>query len=50
MAELMIELSESEAPTHPDEAYLEDQLKVATAVLQETGPRRQLAPVPENVE
>jgi hypothetical protein len=50
LAELMIELSESGVPAHPDEAGLEEQLKVATAVLQETGPRRQLAPVPENVE
>ena len=50
LAELMIELSESESPTHPDEAGLGDQLKIATATLQETGPKRQLAPVPENAE
>jgi hypothetical protein len=50
LAELMGELSELGAPTHPDKAGLEDQLKVATAVLQETGPRRQLAHVPENAE
>ena len=50
LAELMIELSESESPTHPDEAGLGDQLKTATATLQETGPKRQLAPVPEDAE
>ena len=50
LAELMIELSESESPTHPDEAGLGDQLKIATATLQETGPKRQLAPVPEDAE
>ena len=50
LAELMIELSESESPTHQDEAGLGDQLKIATATLQETGPKRQLAPVPEDAE
>ncbi len=44
LAELMIELSESESPAHPDEAGLGDQLKIATATLQEMGPKRQLAP------
>ncbi len=50
LAELMIKLSGSESPTHPDETGLGDQLKVATAALQETGPRGQLEPVPEDAE
>ncbi len=50
LAELMGELAESGASTPPDEADLEDRLKAAAAVLQMTGPRSQLAHVPEKAE
>ncbi len=50
LAELMGELAESGASTPPDETGLEDRLKAAAAVLQMTGPRSQLAHVPENEE
>ncbi len=50
LAELMGELSESGASTHPDKADLEDRLKAAAPVLQMTEPRRQLVHVPENAE
>jgi len=50
LAELMTKLSDSGSPTHPDEAGLGDQLKIAAATLQETGPNRKLAPAPKDAE
>ena len=38
LAELMIELSESGAPTHPDEADMEDQLKLQPPCCKRRGP------------